>query len=638
MGGITEYTISDVSYGTEVSLTAPEIFIYNEDLGYCQDTVYYFDRWSGTGCYSLEPTVTVSMTADRDCEAIYIDARRWHCYGSEHHICKPGSNCGGGTRQYEDKTGEFVQICVVCICPETDFTPYVSWIPNVYEVPDPEEYNQYCNDKNKERWADWQCPSDEWEACEIRPIILTCYDCGITCNPDCPEVCCDNAAVSNPNRSTSCIEAHDCYMCEECVPKDCPVTLTVSSTDGGSVTEPGEGTFTYAIGKEVELVASASSSHRFVSWTGPDVTTIADVNATTTTITMDDSYDITAVFIEEHTLTISSGDGGSVTTPGEATFTYDAGTVVDLVATPEGGYNFVNWTGSDVTTIADVNASTTTIAMNGDYIITANFAAIPPPTAAMSCQIINCQGPGCICIAGSWETFYGVNYRINNDSSSIGLPISTSTWSVAGRPGYDKACPGLDPDPECDYGIVNFSLLTDNYDDNIIELEVADSAGITDTAINTIRVKRDTVADFRCSLTGVDPDWHDCIGFAAEQGQIVYFKGEEGTTLSRPSWHAGPPAPAIDTWQWEKGSVDGDGNFVFEASFGNNSHIASTTLTRATSTIHLAVRDNHPGGGRTDQEEHTLNVRLPLPEYREVRPRSQLDNFLARLSSIFTGF
>ena len=36
------------------------------------------------------------------------------------------------------------------------------------------------------------------------------------------------------------------------------------------------------------------------------------------------------------------------------------------------GYRFVNWTG-DVGTIANVNAASTTITMNGDYSITANF-------------------------------------------------------------------------------------------------------------------------------------------------------------------------------------------------------------------------------------------------------------------------
>jgi hypothetical protein len=71
-------------------------------------------------------------------------------------------------------------------------------------------------------------------------------------------------------------------------------------------------------------------------------------------------------------LTISSTEGGSVTTPSEDEIRYDGGTVVDLVASPDPGYKFVNWSG-DVDTIADVHNTSTTIKMCSCYSITANF-------------------------------------------------------------------------------------------------------------------------------------------------------------------------------------------------------------------------------------------------------------------------
>ncbi len=71
-------------------------------------------------------------------------------------------------------------------------------------------------------------------------------------------------------------------------------------------------------------------------------------------------------------LTVDSTAGGSVITPGEGTFTYDRGTVVSLVAQAEEGYHFVNCTG-DVGTIANVNCASTTITMEGNYQITAEF-------------------------------------------------------------------------------------------------------------------------------------------------------------------------------------------------------------------------------------------------------------------------
>jgi len=161
-------------------------------------------------------------------------------------------------------------------------------------------------------------------------------------------------------------------------PPEGQCSLTISSTPGGSVTEPGEGMRIYDDGTVVELVAEPDEHYRFVEWTG-DVDAIADVNAAETTITMYDSYSITANFELEpgwYSLTISSTEGGLVTEPGEGTSIHAAGTVVDLVAQPGEGYQFVEWT-SDVGTIANVNVAATNITMNDSYSITANFELEP---------------------------------------------------------------------------------------------------------------------------------------------------------------------------------------------------------------------------------------------------------------------
>lgn len=75
------------------------------------------------------------------------------------------------------------------------------------------------------------------------------------------------------------------------------VDLTISSTIGGDVTRPGEGTFAYYPGRRLNLVARPESGYRFVGWTG-DIDTIADVNAAQATLTMNDRYSITASFEE----------------------------------------------------------------------------------------------------------------------------------------------------------------------------------------------------------------------------------------------------------------------------------------------------------------------------------------------------
>ena len=148
-------------------------------------------------------------------------------------------------------------------------------------------------------------------------------------------------------------------------------SLTVSSTTGGSVIAPGEGTFTYDADTVVDLVAEADTGYRFVNWTG-DAGTIAEVDATTTSITINGDYNIAANFGAQYVLTIDSTEGGSVTTPGEGTFTYDAGTVVDLEAVAEDRHGFAKWTG-DISDFIDVSSASTYIVVNGDCSVTASF-------------------------------------------------------------------------------------------------------------------------------------------------------------------------------------------------------------------------------------------------------------------------
>jgi len=190
-----------------------------------------------------------------------------------------------------------------------------------------------------------------------------------------------------------------------------PITeyaLIINSTEGGSVTEPGEGTYTYDENEVVNLVATPDAGYHFVNWTG-DVGTIADVNAAATTITtMDGDYSITANFmaVAVYDLTISSTTGGSVTTPGVGTFTYSSGTGVNLVATPDAGYRFINWTG-DVSTVANVNAASTTVTMNGHYIITANFQYFPLVAAGYA-HTVGLKSDGTV-VAVGWNRYRQCN-------------------------------------------------------------------------------------------------------------------------------------------------------------------------------------------------------------------------------------
>jgi hypothetical protein len=74
--------------------------------------------------------------------------------------------------------------------------------------------------------------------------------------------------------------------------------LMIIPTEDGEVSEPGEGNFYYEDGTVVNLVAEADEGCYFVNW-GGNVTTIADTEAATTTVTMDGSYYIYAIFGRE---------------------------------------------------------------------------------------------------------------------------------------------------------------------------------------------------------------------------------------------------------------------------------------------------------------------------------------------------
>jgi len=225
-------------------------------------------------------------------------------------------------------------------------------------------------------------------------------------------------------------------------------TLIINSTEDGSVTTPGEDTYTYDEGEVVDLVATPDAGYQFVNWTG-DVGTIADVNAATTTITMNDDYSITANFVEVavYSLTIDKTPGGEVTTPGEGPFTYDAGTVVNLVAGAAdfGGYRFIDWTG-DVGTIANVYAAETTITMNGNYHIIAHFSKYM--VSAAVAHTVGLKGSGVVfatglnddgqCDVGDW-------YLCNQVSA--GGYHTVALFDVGG---VDAT--GLNDDGQCDVG------------------------------------------------------------------------------------------------------------------------------------------------------------------------------------------
>ena len=78
-------------------------------------------------------------------------------------------------------------------------------------------------------------------------------------------------------------------------------------------------------------------------------------------------------FTSQYSVKISSGMGGTVTVPGEGVFRYPAGSVVNLVAEEDRGYEFGSWI-SNAQTIANTSNATTTITLTRNfYFVIAHF-------------------------------------------------------------------------------------------------------------------------------------------------------------------------------------------------------------------------------------------------------------------------
>jgi hypothetical protein len=143
-------------------------------------------------------------------------------------------------------------------------------------------------------------------------------------------------------------------------------TLTMS-VDGSGTTSPAPGEHSFAPGTIVDVVARPASGWEFSHWAGD----AADRYSATTTVTMNGDKSLVANFVRSgrnYRLTVST-TGSGTTVPSAGEHFYAEGTVVDISATPDGGWQFSGWTDD----AADPGAQTTTVTMDGDKTITANF-------------------------------------------------------------------------------------------------------------------------------------------------------------------------------------------------------------------------------------------------------------------------
>ena len=146
-----------------------------------------------------------------------------------------------------------------------------------------------------------------------------------------------------------------------------PIELKVRSTSGGMVSVPGEGDFVYEKGASVSLVAMPREGYVFMGWDN----NVANPALPNTTIVLNEDQVVTARFTKGdiHVVTILSTEGGSVVGPGQGVYMLKWGAVIDLVAQPREGWEFVKWTGP----VADPTSQRTSLTVRHAEEIMAEF-------------------------------------------------------------------------------------------------------------------------------------------------------------------------------------------------------------------------------------------------------------------------
>jgi CSLREA domain-containing protein len=137
-------------------------------------------------------------------------------------------------------------------------------------------------------------------------------------------------------------------------------SLTIVSTHGTVANNPDQAI--YREGDGVQLTATPDVGWSFANWTG-DLTS----SLNPASVTIHGNTSVTANYTQnEYTLTIVSANGTVVANPNQAT--YHEGDVVQLTATPDAGWSFVNWTGGLTGT-----DNTGFVTIHGNTSVTANY-------------------------------------------------------------------------------------------------------------------------------------------------------------------------------------------------------------------------------------------------------------------------
>ena len=374
---------------------------------------------------------------------------------------------------------------------------------------------------------------------------------------------------------------------------------TISSADGMINCEPNC-SVTYEFDSLVELTANPEPGWELESWSGFGT---EYCSGPTCQISMTSDRTITAVFRSlNNVLNIESSPISNISiTSSPAGLEGNTPYVIERVEDinhwftapqliTQGGeeYAFISWSNCRQVGSNPRNCGVTLV--NGqESTVTANYELVQHPTARISCQITDCRGPDCFCNSGTWQTYPTAVFQVNNASTDPKDSINRSVWRILNNLGeleeqriYNE---------KRDWGAFQFPV--GNY---TIELTVENQAGFSDNTSQQIRVKKDINVDFECSLD--QEDWtDDCESLIVFEEQELYLRD-----ISTPSEGA-----SISSWTWRlNGRVVGSGSIISI----NVSEVGENTIV-------LRVQDTI---GRTGEATKTINVKMGLPEWKEIKP------------------
>ena len=334
---------------------------------------YYFSNWTENGTVvSTNATYSFTVTADRNLVANFTTQQTQNYTVAVSASPANGGNVtGGGTFQQG-------QSCTVVASPNTNYT-FTNWTENGTVVSTNASYTFTVN-ANRTLVANFTYVAPTYNvSVSASPAnggnvtgggtYTQGQSCTVVASPNANYTFVnwtENGTVVSGNASyTFTVNGNRTLVANfNYVAPTYTINVSANPANGGSVT--GGGTFTE--GQSCTVVASPNANYTFVNWT--ENGTVVSGSASYT-FTVNGNRTLVANFnyvAPTYTVNVSANptNGGNVTGDG----TYTEGQSCTVVASPNAGYNFTNWTENGA--VVSGNASYT-FTVNANHNLVANF-------------------------------------------------------------------------------------------------------------------------------------------------------------------------------------------------------------------------------------------------------------------------